>query len=253
MLEYYRSEEGRAFLLRQMLLLLVVALVLCAVFGDGRIDLAASRWFFDSTAQAFPLSNDRLLKNVLHDAARTASALAAVALALLTAAGWTTPLAGRLHVYRRELLFAVGAALAAAATVGVLKHFSGHACPWDLAPFGGTAPYHPLLYGGARSAVRGCFPAAHPLVGYAWLAAGFPLYAFARRAALEWWTAAGVAGTSFGAVQVVRGAHFVSHVLWSAWVVWAVSLALLAACVWLPARAWRRRPLLARAAAQPLK
>jgi membrane-associated PAP2 superfamily phosphatase len=30
-------------------------------------------------------------------------------------------------------------------------------------------------------------------------------------------------------VQVARGAHFASHVLWTAWVAWAVTLALAAA------------------------
>jgi membrane-associated PAP2 superfamily phosphatase len=253
MLDYYRSAAGRAFMVRQTLLLLAAALILGAIFGDGRIDLATSRWFFDGATQTFPLTNDVLLKNVLHDAARTASALAALALVALTAAGWATRHAGPLHTYRRELLFAVGTALAAAATVGTLKHFSGHACPWDLMPFGGTAPYYPLLHRGAAPAVHGCFPAAHPLVGYAWLAVGFPLYALARRRALQCWGAAGALGTAFGAVQVARGAHFVSHVFWSAWVVWAVSLALLAACVWLPGRAWRPRPILEGPAVQPLR
>jgi membrane-associated PAP2 superfamily phosphatase len=28
-------------------------------------------------------------------------------------------------------------------------------------------------------------------------------------------------------VQIARGAHFVSHVLWSAWIVWGVNVALL--------------------------
>jgi membrane-associated PAP2 superfamily phosphatase len=252
MLDYYRSADGRRFLLWQTLWLLIAALALGAVFGNGSIDLATSRWFFDGATRSFPLTNHALLKGVLHDGARTASALTALVLAALTATGWATPLAGRLHAYRRELLFAVGAAVAAAAAVAALKHFSGHACPWDLAAFGGTAPYHPLLHPGAAPAVRGCFPAAHPLVGYAWLAAGFPLYAFARRRARQWWCAAAVLGTSFGAVQVARGAHFVSHVLWSAWAVWAVSLALLAAWVWWPARAWGRRPVLAGATVQPL-
>ena len=31
-----------------------------------------------------------------------------------------------------------------------------------------------------------------------------------------------LAGGAFGAAQVVRGAHFVSHVLWSAWICWVL-------------------------------
>ena len=41
--------------------------------------------------------------------------------------------------------------------------------------------------------------------------------------------AAWIIGLAAGAVQVARGAHFVSHVLWTAWVAWAVTLALAAA------------------------
>ena len=250
MLEFYRSRDGGVFLRRQTLLLIGSALVLCALFGDGRADLAVTRWFYDDSLRAFPLANHWLLKGVLHDAARIASAVAAIALLAIAAAAWS---AGKssLHRYRRELLFAAITSLAAAATVGALKHFSAHACPWDLASFGGTAAYHPLFGSpGAAARVNGCFPAAHPLSGYAWLAAGFSLYPLAPRLARRWWSAAFALGTLFGAVQVARGAHFPSHVLWSAWVVWAVSLALLTACAWVPTRTRAGRPILSATAVQ---
>jgi membrane-associated PAP2 superfamily phosphatase len=240
--EYYRSREGRDFLAQQTLLLVGSALALCAIFGDGRLDLAIARWFYDDALRAFPLSSRWLFKVVLHDAARTVSATAALALLALTAAAWAIP-ATCLRAYRQELLFAAAAALAAAAIVGVLKHFSNHACPWDLAWFGGTATYRPLLSTlAAEPGIRGCFPAAHPLSGYAWLAAGLSLYPLAPRTARRWWSVALGLGTLLGAVQVVRGAHFPSHVLWSAWVVWAVDIAALTACVSVPVRARAARP-----------
>ena len=94
--------------------------------------------------------------------------------------------------------------------------------------FGGSAAYHSLLGVHARAPnIDGCFPAAHPLAGYAWLAVGFALYPLARRRAWQAWAAAFAFGTLFGAVQIARGAHFLSHVLWSAWIVWGVNLALL--------------------------
>ena len=135
------------------------------------------------------------------------------------------------------LSFTAIAMLAAAAIVGALKHFSSHACPWDLAVFGGSAVYQPLLGAPvAAPGVDGCFPAAHPLAGYAWLAVGFALYSSARRRSWQSWALAFGLGTLFGVVQIARGAHFLSHVLWSAWVVWGVNVALLAACRYLPAR-----------------
>jgi len=38
--------------------------------------------------------------------------------------------------------------------------------------------------------------------------------------------AAWLIGLAAGAVQVARGAHFASHVLWTAWLAWSVTLLL---------------------------
>lgn len=204
------------------------AIALTLSLGDGRLDLTIARWFFDDVRRIFPLTNDWLLKTVLHDAARTISAVAALTLLGITITSLVTPRLRAVRAHRGALLYTSIATVATAAIVGALKHFSSHACPWDLAMFGGSAVYHPLL--GAHAAapnVAGCFPAAHPLAGYAWLAVGFALYPIARRRAWQAWAAAFAFGTLFGAVQIARGAHFLSHVLWSAWVVWGVNVALL--------------------------
>jgi membrane-associated PAP2 superfamily phosphatase len=212
--------------------------------GNGRLDLAIERWFFDDARQIFPLTNQWLLKTVLHDAARATSAVAALALLGITATSWVTSQLRTVRAHREALLFTSVATLAAAATVGALKHFSSHACPWDLALFGGSAVYHPLLVAHAAVPnVAGCFPAAHPLTGYAWLALGFAQYPTAPRRAWRSWAAAFAFGTLFGGVQVVRGAHFLSHVLWSAWIVWGVNVGLLGAAVYWTAQ---RRAALAR-------
>lgn len=227
-LDFYRSGDGRRVLLYQAVALAASAAALSVGLGDGRLDLTIAQWFFDDVRRIFPLANEWLLKTVLHDAVRTTSAVAALALLGVTVASWATshPRAARAH--RDALLFTSMATLAAAAAVGALKHFSSHACPWDLAIFGGYAAYHPLLGAHAAAAdVDGCLPAAHPLAGYAWLAVGFALYPVARRRAWQAWAVAFTLGTLFGGVQIARGAHFPSHVLWSAWIVWGVNVALL--------------------------
>jgi membrane-associated PAP2 superfamily phosphatase len=249
LVEYYGNDDGRQFLLRQAVILAVTALALCAAFGDGRIDLAIARWFFDDARHVFPFTNQWLFKTVLHDAARTASAVGALTLLGLTVTSWVTARPRRLHARRQSLLLASGACFAAAAAVGLLKHFSAHACPWDLAIFGGAATYQPLFGATAAAhAVNGCSPAAHPLVGYAWLGCGFALLPTARRTAWGVWAVAFFLGTLFGVVQILRGAHFLSHVLWSAWFVWGFDVALVAACVYLPVRL-RAIPQLSRPAA----
>ena len=228
--DFYRSRDGRRVLLYHALGLAASAIALTLSLGDGRLDLTIARWFFDDARRIFPLTNEWLLKTLLHDAARTTSAVAALALLGVTLTSWVISQPRSVRAHREVLLFASIATLVAAASVGALKHFSSHACPWNLAIFGGSAVYHPLL--GADVGAPGgggCFPAAHPLAGYAWLAVGFALYPSAHRRAWQSWALAFGLGTLFGAVQIARGAHFLSHVLWSAWVVWAVNVALLSA------------------------
>jgi membrane-associated PAP2 superfamily phosphatase len=235
--DFYRSPDGRRVILYQAVALAASAAALSVGLGDGRLDLTIAQWFFEDARRSFPLANEWLLKTVLHDAVRTASAVTALALLIITVASWVTSHPGAIRAHREALLFTSIATLGAAATVGALKHFSAHACPWDLAIFGGSAAYPPLL--GAHAVapgVDGCLPAAHPLAGYAWLAVGFALYPVARRRAWQAWAVALGLGSLFGGVQIARGAHFLSHVLWSAWVVWGFNVALLASiCCW-PAR-----------------
>jgi len=229
-LDYYRSLDGQRFLLRQTAILLTSAVALVAIFGTSDFDRIVSRWFFDDAQREFPLVNHWLLKTVLHDSARTVSAVAALAVSGLAGLAWLAPKLGRMSGRRRELLFASVGAVAAATLVATLKRFSTHACPWDLTDFGGLATYRQLFAAPwSLHAVGGCLPAAHPLTGYGWLGVGFVLYPTARNRARQAWCLAFAAGTACGFVQVMRGAHFLSHVLWSSWLVWALNVAILAA------------------------
>jgi membrane-associated PAP2 superfamily phosphatase len=240
-LDFYRSRDGQRVLLYHAMALAAGAIALTLGLGDGRVDLTIARWFFDDVRRVFPLTNQWFLKTVLHDGARTMSVVAALALVGLAVTSYGARRLRPVRAHREALLFISAATLGAAAIVGALKHFSSHACPWDLAVFGGSAIYHPLLgvHATARD-IAGCFPAAHPVAGYAWLAVGFAVYPAARRRACQAWAVALVVGTVFGGVQIVRGAHFLSHVLWSAWVVWGVNVALLGLSAYWPTR---RRPV----------
>jgi membrane-associated PAP2 superfamily phosphatase len=130
----------------------------------------------------------------------------------LMVAFWAGCLA-RGGAWRRGAFYMVLIAL----VVSLAKHYSPVSCPWDLPEYGGSKP------GTGR-----CLPAAHPITGFAL----FGLYlavASDRRKALPVLAAAWAIGVAAGAIQVARGAHFPSHVLWTAWVAWAVTLALAAA------------------------
>jgi membrane-associated PAP2 superfamily phosphatase len=71
-----------------------------------------------------------------------------------------------------------------------------------------------------------CFPAAHASSGYALMALYFVAYERGPKLARLGLAAGLVLGLVFGIAQQARGAHFVSHDLWSAFLAWIISLTL---------------------------
>lgn len=69
-----------------------------------------------------------------------------------------------------------------------------------------------------------CFPAGHASAGFSFVSGWFAFRrAGQRRLAGRWLGAALAAGLLLGLAQQARGAHFMSHTLWSAWLCWAVA------------------------------
>lgn len=175
-----------------------IAAVIWLAFGPAGLDRWITERAYDPALQRFPLRHAWVLEKLGHDALKWAMV-----------AFWIVCLAWR--PLRRGALY-----MALAATVvTLLKHASPYSCPWDLAAYGAAS-----VGGPGR-----CSPAGHPVVGFALFGLYFALRSDRPRAARAALVAAWVIGLAAGAVQVARGAHFASHVLWTAWVAWAVTLA----------------------------
>jgi len=67
----------------------------------------------------------------------------------------------------------------------------------------------------------GCFPAGHASAGFAFIGGFFALRHTLPRTARRWLAGALAAGLVLGLAQQVRGAHYMSHTLWTAWLCWA--------------------------------
>lgn len=162
-----------------------------------------------------------LTETLLHVGGRkfvAAGALGLLALAL--ASGVITPLAP----WRATLGYLLGSAVLAALLVNLAKQLTHVDCPWDLLRYGGERPYIGLFEPHPRTFPYGeCFPAGHASAGYAWLG----LYYVARAWRPRWrWAVLGAVlalGTAFGLAQQLRGAHFLSHDLWSLLLCWAIA------------------------------
>lgn len=101
----------------------------------------------------------------------------------------------------------------------LLKQASDSHCPWDLVRYGGAQPYVRLFESLPLGASAGhCLPAGHASTSL-WLVAlaVFWLPQNPRKAAAV--AAAGLGiGFAMGWMQQLRGAHFLTHTLWSMWI-----------------------------------
>ncbi|MEZ5499949.1 MAG: phosphatase PAP2 family protein [Steroidobacteraceae bacterium] len=129
----------------------------------------------------------------------------------------------RLRDCRRDAAFAFFGIAAAVALIGVIKATSNMDCPWDLQLFGGERPFVGLFETRPGSLPRAkCFPGAHSGSAFAL----FVFYFIARQNRSKYSRQILVAALLLGAIfafgQQARGAHFMSHDLTSAMLVWTL-------------------------------
>jgi membrane-associated PAP2 superfamily phosphatase len=196
----------------------LVALLLLLAWDALGLDLPLAR--LSGRPHGFPLRDDWLLSDVLHEGVRRLSW--GVMIALILAIWWPVGFLRDLTRGERTGLVA-GTALALLA-VAALKGISRTSCPWDLAEFGGTARYVSHWTFGVIDGGGGrCFPAGHASSGFAFVAGYFWLQNKTPRTARYWLAGVMAAGLGLGLVQQVRGAHYLSHTLWTAWVCWSTA------------------------------
>lgn len=188
----------------------------------SNLDVALSNLFFNAELHQFPFKQNQWLTLILHDGMRWLAAT--VWLGLVFTALRTKH--NRANYIEIANLLTVSVLCAVA--VSLLKAKSMHSCPWDLSIFGGSADYF-RIFQDTRSLQNSgpgkCFPSGHASTAFMWI----PLLYSTLPILMQhrgWVTFAILtAGTLSGGVQLLKGAHFMSHVLVSAWICWGVTLA----------------------------
>lgn len=210
-----RTPLTHATLLRATL----VALALVLAWDWSGLDLAAAERF--GGPDGFPLRDHWLLTTVLHEGGRIVGW--ALALVLCVGVWWPFGVLRRIDTARR--LQWAATTLAAVLLVSMLKGVSPTSCPAELAAFGRGARY--LSHWAWQSDGGGghCFPAGHASAGFAFMSGYFAFLREDPARARRWLIGGATAGLVLGLAQQVRGAHFMSHTLWTAWLCWAVALA----------------------------
>lgn len=216
--------DDTRLLLTHLWLPLAVFVSLISIIKALHLDWALAQWIYASEGSHWALKNAFLTQTILHRAGHDLS----IAAWAVTLVAWLIALKREpLRQCRKPLGYLVLSVLVATALVAWVKSWSNMDCAWDIAGLGGTRPYIDLYtHRPASLPHAGCFPAGHASSGYAWMS----LYFFFRmtRPDLRWHgLATGIAaGSIFGIAQQLRGAHFLSHDLWSAMLCWIVAFGL---------------------------
>lgn len=206
------------------LALAIFGLLLTWLMGLGG-DEWLTRLFWDPVTRTFPLRRDPTLDFWLHDAVKPPVViLGVVTLGLFVASYWKSALRERRKYYGYCVLtMALGASL-----ISLLKSGSCQSCPYDLAEYGGKNPHIGLFDAIPLGAALGkCWPGAHAATAYSLF--GYVLAArTAGRVRLSRWLLAFVIafGIALSLTQVARGAHFMSHQVWTAAIDWTVAVIL---------------------------
>jgi membrane-associated PAP2 superfamily phosphatase len=182
------------------------------------LDLVLARLMAGS--HGFALREHWALAGALHQGGRQIAWL--LGLWLLAGVWWPTGVLRQLSRAARVRWLA--STLLSLLLISGLKYSSQTSCPWDLAEFGGGGSYlSHWAWGRADGGSGHCFPAGHASAAFAFVGGFFVLRQVSRRRAAQCLAAALGAGAVLGLAQQLRGAHFMSHTLWTAWFCWAIA------------------------------
>src|SRR5262245_60123313 len=202
----------------------VIVPTFCLIEWFGLDRKLAHSMFYDSALHRWlgNAPNDWWARGVIHNGGRwLCRSIAGTALVM-----WLMSfVSARARPWRRTAGFVLAALALSMLIVGGLKAITNIDCPWDLAEFGGSRPYI-TLFGDRPDALKHaeCFPGAHSSSGFALVCFYF---VFRDRTRWKAWLAlaTGIAmWMVFAFGQEARGAHFISHDLAGAAIVWAVQL-----------------------------
>jgi len=238
-LERARLLAGRSgALLAALLVLTAPAIAWIGQYSD--IDLRLADWLYDAGAHVFPWRDAWLAATFNHVILKALSTLAALVFIGAAVLDLARPRARRDALARLRLRVVAACALLVPLTVSLLKRASVSHCPWDLARYGGTQPYLRLFDALPAGVEAGhCLPAGHAS-GSLWLVAlavyWLPACSPHRRGALPVALMALAYGGASGWLQQMRGAHFLTHTLWSMWIACTIVLGVIFVLQWQAAR-----------------
>ena len=207
-----------AFWRRHLVIPLSVFIAVVSIFEWRQWDIPIADALYAWQGGQWYWRDHVITSTLLHEGGKYLVLLGALALLLtLITSRWIPAL----QPWRKGLLYLLVSMATSTLLVSIIKAISHVDCPWDLLRYGGSAPYipifaaHPGTFGDGR-----CFPSGHASGAYAWMALYYVLLIYRPRLRFAGLAVGIVAGLIFGIAQQLRGAHFVSHDIWTAGLAW---------------------------------
>jgi membrane-associated PAP2 superfamily phosphatase len=213
----------RRFWLIHLVLPLAAAAAMLTLLEHTSLDLWLADHWYALEGGAWAWRDHWLAYDVIHHHGKQMLiALGLVLLLLITLSFRVT----RLREARMPMVYLLTSMAVLPAAIASSKRWSPVPCPWDLIAYGGDATYrHSFAYTFGAAQSGHCFPAGHAAGGFALLAVYFAAFLYARRPALFLLPGL-IVGTVFALGQQARGAHFLSHDLWTLSLCWFGALGL---------------------------
>lgn len=215
---YWRNRESPKFsnMLQRSLFLfgIPLAVAILAIISEySGFDLWLAGHFYDPVSQSWPYESRFLTTTVLHTGAKDFMVLIALLNLLSVPITYFIP---NLRPYSKHLLYVFVAALTGSLVVGELKSLTHICTPWELTQFDGDKPYIRLF-----DAVP---PGAEVGYGFAYLGLYFALMIQGHRYRYHALLVPLLLGITFSVTQEIRGAHFLSHDMFSFVICWTSAL-----------------------------
>lgn len=201
---------------KQLIVLMLGFLILIIFFPiAGSIDLALIHPWIDSHGE-FYLKNNWYLDQLAHQDLKHAI----IGVYSLVFILWLVSFrSSRLkpECYALGYLFFVS--MLCTITIGILKAHSTHSCPWDM-----TSPSSSGFIWNFFVQNGHCFPGGHASCGFALMTGYFAYRQRRPQLAYVYLCSGFILGFTMGWTQMMRGAHFLSHNLWTLYIIWLINL-----------------------------
>lgn len=210
------------FLLRQYLYLFMGAIILLYLFPvDGSFDLKLITPWITQNGEFF-LKRDWYLDILNHHYIKYILIFCYVSFLSI----WVYSFFHKKNmIVRWDYAYFVLLVILSTSLIGVLKSQSDHACPWDM-----IIPAASSYSWNFNQNHGHCFPGGHASTGFA-LVAGFFIYRTSQPQKAWFYLMSGlIIGSAMGWAQMMRGAHFFSHNLWTLWFTWLINVVVYQIC-----------------------